>query len=350
MVKSHGKKQRAKNRSRRTGAAHASAAANTVHRHEPLPDMAILEGLPHHAGRELDTELAARLVAACRVRCLPCQRTLTQKLRTEQRPTLVALAAAIYGTLPTAGSVASPTTQAWAPLARAGKTDPAAAAEALAAVEEMDDASASELLEDTLDHWAMGGAAPDEIADMIKVVHDAPPRQRPADPLDTFRNAGIKVVTLDDLDLGDVDTYYLAPNYGVTLMKTDTPDGQPMPMLVLYPETEDAGIEDLEARTDWEHWGLHGMPDLDPRWRVRARVADRSLRGLVRTGPDGEDDIELWRAAETVSLPEQWWGLLDRVQHVLVAGPVKTPEDPGALAAAGDAGELLAVIARVKFV
>lgn len=350
MVKSHGKKQRAKNRSRRTGAAHASAAANTLHRHEPLPDMAVLEGLPHHAGRELDTELAARLVAACRGRCLPCQRTLAQKLRTEQRPTLVALAAAVYGTLPSPGFVASATTQAWAPLARAGKTDAAAAAEALAAVEAMDDASASDLLEDTLDHWAMGGADPDEIADLIKVVRDAPPRQRPADPMDAFRNAGIKVVTLDDLDLGDVDTYHLAPNYGVTLMKTDTPDGQPMPMLVLYPETEGAGIEDLEARTDWEHWGLHGMPDMDPHWRVRARIADRSLRGLVHVGPDGEDDIELWRAAETVSLPEQWWGLLDRVQHVLVAGPVETPEDPGALAAAGEAGELLAVVARVEFV
>ncbi|MEV5204214.1 hypothetical protein [Streptomyces sp. NPDC053720] len=350
MVKSHGKKQRAKNRSRRTGAAHASAAANTLHRHEPLPDMAILEGLPHHAGRELDTELAARLVAACRGRCLPCQRTLAHKLRTEQRPTLVALAAAIYGTLPSPGFVASATTQAWAPLARAGKTDPAAAAEALAAVEAMDDASASDLLEDTLDHWAMGGASPDEIADMIKVVRDAPPRQRPADPMDAFRNAGIKVVTLDDLDLGDVDTYHLAPNYGVTLLKTDTQDGQPMPMLVLYPETDGAGIEDLEARTDWEHWGLHGMPDTDPHWRVRARIANRSLRGLFHTGPDGKDDIELWRAAETVSLPEQWWGLLDRVQHVLVAGPVKTPEDPGALAATGEAGELLAVVARVEFV
>ncbi|MGS2592037.1 hypothetical protein ACU6P3_32310, partial (plasmid) [Streptomyces hebeiensis] len=169
-----------------------------------------------------------------------------------------------------------------------------------------------------------------------------------ADPMDAFREAGMKVFTLDDLDLGDVDTYHLAPNYGVTLMKTTTPDDQPMPMLVLYPETENAGIEDLEARTDWEHWGLHGMPDMDPHWRVRARIADRSLQGLVHVGPDGEDDIELWRAAETVSLPEHWWDLLDRAQHVLVAGPVKET-DHQALQAAGDAGELLAVIARVSF-
>ena len=350
MVKKHGKKQRARQKSRRTGAAHASAAAGTTHEHTPLPDMAILEELPHRAGRELDTELAARLVAACRTACKPCQRTLARKLRTEQRPTLTALAAAVFGLVPTPGAFASPTTQEWAPLARAGKSDPAAAAEALAAVEAMDDASASELLEDALDHWAVGGADPDEIANMVKVVHDAPPRQRPADPMDAFRKAGVKVFTLDDLDLGDVDAYHLAPNYGVTLMKTSTPDDRPMPMLVLYPETDDAGIEDLERRTDWEHWGLHGMPDMDPNWRVRARIADRSLQGLVHVGPDGKDGIELWRAAETVSLPAHWWDLLDRVQHVLIAGPVKTPEDPGALQAAGDAGELLAVVARVAFV
>lgn len=203
-----------------------------------------------------------------------------------------------------------------------------------------------DLLEDALDHWAMGNPFP---ADLVEKLAEAPPRQRPADPLAAFREAGVKVLTLDDLDLGDIDTYHLAPNYGVTLMKTTTPDEQPMPMLVLYPETEGAGIEDLESRTDWEHWGLHGMPDMDPHWRVRARIADRSLRGLAHIGPDGEDDIELWRAAETVSLPQNWWDLLDQVQHVLVAGPVKTPEDPGALAAAGDAGELLAIVARVEF-
>ncbi|MGW8387150.1 hypothetical protein ACWGMW_16255 [Streptomyces albidoflavus] len=351
MVKKHGKKQRAKNRSRRTGAAHAAAAANTLHRHEPLPDMTLLEELPHTAGRELDLELTARLVAACRNRCQPCQRTLARKLRTEQRPTLAALAAAVYATVPTPGFIASPTTKKWAPLARAGKTDATAAGESLAAVEAMDEASASDLLEDTLDHWAVGGADPDEIASMIKVVRDAPPRQRPADPTAAFRKAGVKVFTLDDLDLPDgIDPYHLAPNYGMTLMKTDTPDGQPMPMLLLYPETEDAGIEDLERRTDWEHWGLHGMPDMDPHWRLRARIADRSLRGLVHVGPDGEDDIELWRAAETVSLPAQWWDLLDHVQHILIAGPVAEPETPGAMEAAGNAGKLLAVVARVSFV
>ncbi|NML55124.1 hypothetical protein HHL19_35655 [Streptomyces sp. R302] len=347
MVKKHGQKQRAKARSRRTGAAYASAAAGARHEHTPLPDMAVLEDLPHHSGRELDTELAARLVAACHAQCRPCQKTLARKLRTEQRPTLVALAAAIYGALPTPGFIASATTREWAPLARAGKTDPAAAAAALAAVEEMDDADASDLLEDTLDHWAMVNADPARITETVKVVHDAPPRQRPTDPMDAFREAGVKVFTLDDLDLGDdVDLYHLQPNYGVYVGATNTPDGQDFPMLTLYPETEDAGIEDLERRTDWEHWGLHGMPDMDPRWRLRARIADRSLQGLVHVDADGRDDIELWRASETVSMPDAWWDLLDRAQHVLVVGP----SEPAALQDTADEGKLLAVVGRVSFV
>jgi hypothetical protein len=318
--------------------------------------MAILTEISFLAGEDVDADLAARLVAACRTGCEPCQRTMAAKVITSHRPTLAALAAAVYGMLPLPpGPGASPATRSWEPLAKAAKTDPGAGTEALATVMMMDDEAAADLLEDSLDHWAAGGATPEQIADVVKAVglgglREAPPRQRPADPMDAFRAAGIKVVTLDDLDLPeDVDPYYLAPNYGVTLMQTATPDGRPMPMLVLYPETEDAGIEDLEARTDWEHWGLHGMPDMDPHWRVRARIADRSLEGLVHVGPYGEDDIELWRAAESVSLPAAAWDLLDRAQHVLIAGPVKKPDAPGALQAAGDAGELLAVVARVSF-
>jgi hypothetical protein len=349
VVKKHGKKQRAKKRAQRTGAGHASAAANAAHRHEPLPDMSVLQDLPHRAGRGLDIDLAARLVAACRSRCQPCQRTLAKKLRTEQQPTLVALAAAVYGTLSTPGFVASPTTQSWAPLARAGVQDTAKAAEALAAVEAMDEESVSDLLEDALDHWALGGASPEEIAAMAKFVPQAPTRRRPDDPMDAFREAGVEVFTLDDLDLpDDVDTYHLVPNYGVFVGQTRTPDGQQLPMLTLYPETEGAGIEDLERRTDWQHWGLHGLPEIDPRWRLRARIANHSLQGLVHIGRDGEDDIELWRASEKVTMPAAWWDLLDRAQHVLVTGPVKDGEHQ-ALQEAGDAGELLAVVARVSF-
>jgi hypothetical protein len=350
VVKKHGKKQRARQKSRRTGAAHASAAAGTTHTHTPLPNMDVLPLVPHGAGKVLDLDLAARLVAACRAGCGPCQKSLAKKAR-QDRPTLAALAGVVFGLLPTVGMFASATTREWAPLARDAKARNTGI-EALAAVEEMTDEQVSELLEDALDHWAAGGVPEEQIADMIKFVGapDLPPRQRPADPMDAFREAGIEVFTLDDLavDLDGIDTYHLAENYGVFIGQTATPEGRPMPMLTLYPETEGAGIEDLEQRTDWERWGLHGMPDMDPHWRLRANIADRSLQGLVHVGPDGEDDIELWRAAETVSLPGEWWSLLDQAQHVLVVGPVKEA-DQRALQAAGDAGELLAVVARVSF-
>ncbi|MFD8566665.1 hypothetical protein [Streptomyces sp. NPDC059639] len=349
MVKSHGKKTRAKKRERRTGAAYTSAAAHTTHQH-PAPDADFFVGmLPTAEGWEVDYALASRIVCACWAGCRPCQTSLTKKVLAD-RATLAALAGACY--LNPIGSAArhldgmvGPVTRAWA--ARYDRTTGIGTGqdEALRAVAQLSDADAAALLEDALDHWAGSGADRAALG-----LSDAPPRQRPADPMDAFRKAGVTVVALDDLDVGDdAAPYYLAPNYGVLLMTTDTPDGQPMPMLVLYPETEDAGIEDLEARTDWEHWGLHGIPDVDPQWRVRARIADRSLRGLVHVGADGEDDVELWRAAETVSLPERWWDLLDRAQHVLIAGPVKAPEAAGALQAAGDAGELLAVVARVSF-
>lgn len=358
VVKNHGKKSRAKKKAQRTGASHASAAAGTLHTHTPLPDMAVLATLPHTAGHTLNVDLAARLVASCHAKCLPCQKSLAKAMRQEaNRPTLAALAATIYGTVPTAGAFASATTAEWAPVARAtmimgqvGGLNMGEGVAALDAVRRMTDEQASDLLEDALDHWAMRDISAEELAATVKVTPGVPPRQRPADPMDTFREAGIKVVTLDDLDLGDdVDTYALAPAYGVMLMQTSTPEGQAMPMLLLYPEEEAAGIEDLEARTDWEHWGLHGMPDTDERWRVRARISDRSLQGLVHVDADGKDDNELWRAAESVSVPAEWWDLLDRVRHMLVVGPVAEPEAPGAMEAAGEAGELLAVVARVEF-
>ncbi|MFY0516148.1 hypothetical protein ACOMD4_38045 [Streptomyces anulatus] len=343
MVKNHGKKSRAKKRAQRTGASHTSAAAGTLHLHEPLPDVTVLPLIPHGSG-PLDLDLAARLVAACHAECGPCQKSLAAQMVVD-RTTLTALAGAVYGMVPTSGVHLSEATRSWVPAARAA-VESGSGSEAAMAVAAMSEQDAAALLEDALDIWAAGD--PVRLANLVKLVTGS--RQRPADPMDAFREAGVKVVTLDDLDLGDdIDPYHLAPAYGVMPMRTNTPDGQPMPMLLLYPETEDAGIEDLEARTDWKRWGLHGMPDMDPRWRVRARISDRSLQGLVHIGADGEDDIELWRAAESVSMPAEWWDLLDRVQHMLVVGPVTEPEAPGAMEAASEAGELLAVVARVVF-
>ncbi|MDT0485239.1 hypothetical protein [Streptomyces doebereineriae] len=497
MVKHQRKKQRNKRAAERTGASRASVSTGTVHRHPPS-DVSILKETRYELGT-VELEVAARLVGASRAKCGPCQETLANKVVSRHRLLLAALAGVPYGLPLNEGaahsSLVSATTRSWVPIARAAAVS-GDVTEAAAVVETMEAAHAGELLQDALDHWALAGATPERIADVLKAggldgaghlhtepdtglmegmlpyvpgwetdhdlatrmvgavwagcapcqsrlipavvadratlaglagavfltpPHDsvwetpaagsaarawieqahgafqtsaagailrsvgelsedaaadllgealdvwassgaaragvglagsmeAPPRQRPADSMDALREAGIKVFTLDDLDLGDdVDPYHLAPNYGVTLMQTTTPDGRSMPMLVLYPETEEAGIEDLKRRTDWEHWGLHGMPGMDPSWRLRANIANRSLSGLVHVGSDGEDDIELWRAAQSVSLPAAAWDLFDHVQHVLVAGPVTRPEDPGALQAAGDAGELLAVVARVSF-
>jgi hypothetical protein len=245
---------------------------------------------------------------------------------------------------------AGPAARAWIERAR-GTAFTSRAEAALRAVAELSEEDAEDLLEASLDIWAGSRAAlaGEGIGLLDGGLTEPPSRQWPADPMDAFRDTGIKVVTLDDLDVSEgIDTYHLAENYGIFPGQTRTREGRPMPMITLYPETDGAGIEDLERRTEWEHWGLYGMPDTDPSWRLRARIADRALAGLVHVGPDGADAIEMWRAAESVSMPEDWWALLDQLQHVLVVGPVKEP-DQRALQAAGDAGELLAVVVRVEF-
>ncbi|MGW4725359.1 hypothetical protein [Streptomyces sp. NPDC004291] len=343
MVKSHGKKQRAKNKARRTGAAYASAAAGTTHQHDPMPDMSAVEEIPYLPVEFVDTGLAARLVAAARAGCRPCQRTLSKQVVDDDQSTLLALAAAIYGRLP-ASSVVSATTRGWAPLCRAAHEDMGEVPEMLEAFGALNLQERAELLKDVLDRWAMGGLSwQAEVVNRVLARHGAQPVPGQNALVDALRQFGVGVYTPDDLD-----PYDLTENYGVMLARA-TPDGRDMPMLTLYPETEGAGIEDLERRTDWELWGRYGTPDTNPAWQLRARITDRSLQGLVHVDLDGEVDDELWRAAETVTLPERWWALLDHVRHVLVVGPVKDPDSPGAIQAAADAGELLAVVVPVEF-
>lgn len=348
MVKGHGKKQRAKKRAQRTGAAYASAAAGTTH-HHPTPDTDFFEAmLPSVDGREVDYDLATRLVSACWAGCGPCQASLSARVLAE-RATLAALAGACYlnplGAAVRYSAVVSPVTRAWAE--RAHGTGLSADAEgALRAVVEMSESDAKELLEDTLDHWAGSGA--DLPAIGLSDLLTAPLPRPSGDPMDRFREAGITVVTLDDLGLpADVDG---VPRYSVLLAQTELPDGRPLPMLSLECETAGAGIEDLRRRTDWQSWDGRELPALDVNWRVRADIATRSLRCLVQVDAEGWDiEPHLWDAGETVPLPEHWWDLLDRAGHVLVAGPLKDARDESALTRAADAGELLAVVARVSF-
>ncbi|WP_455355915.1 hypothetical protein [Streptomyces sp. SYSU K217416] len=314
MVSGHGKKQRAKQRARRTGTGHAAAVTKTAHEHTPLPDMSLLPLLPYGGGRLLDLDLAARLVAAARTGCQPCQRSMVKAMR-QNRPTLAAVAGAIFGTLP-AGPIASVATREWAPLARAAK-DSGRSLTALAAVEAMTDEQAADLLDDALDMWAAGEAGPD----LVRFI-----------------------------DLGLPDDPEGVARYSVLLARTVLPDGRPFPMLSLECETAGAGIEDLRRRTDWQGWDGREMPGLDFNWCVRADIATRSLRCLVQVDAEGWDvEPHLWDASETVALPEHWWDLLDRAQHILVAGPLKDAKDESALTQAADSGELLAVVARVSF-
>lgn len=72
-----------------------SAATGKVRRREPMPDMTALGQLPYAPRRDPRDRPAARLVAACRAACKPCQTSLAEKIRTEHRPTLAALAGAV---------------------------------------------------------------------------------------------------------------------------------------------------------------------------------------------------------------------------------------------------------------
>jgi hypothetical protein len=108
----------------------------------------LLSLLSHGGGQLLDLDLAARLVAAARTGCQPCQRSMA-KAMLQKRATLAALAGAIYGTLP-AGPIASVATREWAVHAQYAK-DSGRGLHALASVEAMTDEHAADLLEDTLD-------------------------------------------------------------------------------------------------------------------------------------------------------------------------------------------------------
>jgi hypothetical protein len=203
------------------------------------------------------------------------------------------------------------------PLARAAHASKEGAA-ALAAVEALSNEDASDLLEDALDMWAAGGAPPD-----------------------------IRIVTPQDLGLDDDELP--APCYGVYPGTVNMPDGRPLPSMMLEPETAGAGFADLLARTDWQPWDMRTLPDLNFNWRLRVDIATRSLTSLVHVDAEGYDDVVLWRASETVALPEQWWDLLDRAQHILVTGPSNGDFSSQQQTAAADAGKLLAVVARVGF-
>jgi hypothetical protein len=311
VPKNHARKNASRRAQQRTGASYASAAAGTTHQH-PAPDLSALAGLPYGGGRRVDVDLAARLVGACRAGCRPCQDSLIPKALGD-RALVAVLAGAVYGMLPTGGAFASAATRAWMPAARAARASGDGTA-ALAALEAMEAGDVAELLEDALDHWAAGGAGPD----LFQVVDLDPPGS-------ATRGTDSRT-----------EPFPAVPSYAVLPGTVTMSDGRPLPSLTLEPETPGAGYDDLRQRTGWRPWDMRELPELDTSWRLRVDIATRSLQQLVHVDDEGFDDVTLWEAARTVTLPEQWWDLLDRAQHVLVSGP-----------AGGE--QLLAVVARCAF-
>ncbi|MFE1841701.1 hypothetical protein [Streptomyces sviceus] len=335
MVRNQRKKSRDKARVVRTGASRASAATGNVHRHDPVPDMSILQGLPHSAGNKVDLDFAGRLVAAARSGCGPCQTSLMSKIVQRHRATLAALAGAVYGLELNAGAQHS---------ARVSAAESGDGTAAFSAVVQMDETQAAELLDDALTHWAAGGAGPDAFQ-FLDLKTDLDP-QGSANEWGDGTRPGSSPVGKDGLP-SDPDG---VPAYAVMLATTHMPDGRPLPMLILECETAGAGLADLRRRTDWHAWDGSQLSEPDFNWRLRVDIATRSLECLAQIDPDGYDVLpHLWDANETVPLPEPFWDLLDRAQHVLVAGPVKDGEDQDAFQRAADTGELLAVVAHVRF-
>ncbi|MFI6513285.1 hypothetical protein ACIBCT_37265 [Streptosporangium sp. NPDC050855] len=301
-----------------TGEPYSQAALHVDH---SAPDLRFLAELPYAAGQTVDLRLAAATVAGCRAGCASCQKLLIPRLLAD-RPTVAVLAGGVYGLWPTAGPLASPPTRAWHPLVRQAH-DSGEGTRAWAAIEAMSDGDLAQVLDDALDHWAAGGAT---IASPVLL-------DLPHDQADE-----------DEADDGPPVSYVLYPG-------TVTSPAGPLPTLVLAPESSGAGVEDLRARCashGWQSWDLIASPEVDPAWRIRAEIASRSIEEIAHVDAEGGDDITLWQAPEAVRLPDNWWDLLDRVQHVLLCGPV-ADSSQAALENAARAGDLMAVIGRVSF-
>jgi hypothetical protein len=289
----------------------------TAHRH-PIPDLApLLEPLPYACGRPVEVEFAATVIGACRAGCRPCQDSLVPGLY-RHRPTVATLAGAIYGMWPTAGPLASPPTRTWHPIVRHAQHRGDGTA-ALAAVDAMTEAEVAELVNDALDHWSVAAA-----------------------------NVTFHTITLDDDQPEPAEHESGPPSYQLMPGVAESSLG-PIPCLVLAPETPGADVQDLRRRTQWQPWDTtKALPEADTAWRVRIEIATRSLAGIVHVDDTGYDDVTLWTTEEIVPLPQEWFDLVDHSEHVLLCGPAASSRHED-MEQASAAGELLAVIARVRF-
>ncbi|MFF8029904.1 hypothetical protein ACFZDJ_54805 [Streptomyces sp. NPDC007896] len=164
MTKSHGRKSRARSRSRRQGAAYTAANAGTLHVHASGPSHTDLQPAdPGRWGVETvpDQRTAAALIGASIERCAPCRQSLTAKLLEEDPIVLAVTADAAYrlraareveGEVPADGPA-----QVFFFLAQHARAHGGDARLLLTGVERIPAADRAALLDAALDLWAFYG-------------------------------------------------------------------------------------------------------------------------------------------------------------------------------------------------
>ncbi|MFE4698687.1 hypothetical protein ACFRIC_16635 [Streptomyces sp. NPDC056738] len=164
MTKSHGRKSRARNKSRARGAAFASANAGTLHQHDSGPSGKNLQPAdPTRWGvaSAPDMRTAAALIGACIERCTPCRESLIAKLLDEDPVVLAMTAAAIYNLRviqePNADSPAARPVRIFYFLVKHVRLHAGDARLLTETVERMTPADRALLLDEALDLWASYG-------------------------------------------------------------------------------------------------------------------------------------------------------------------------------------------------
>jgi hypothetical protein len=344
MTKSHGRKSRARNKSRATGAAFASANAGTLHQHDSGPSAADLQPPdPTRWGVDTapDMRTASALISACIDRCAPCQQSLAAKLLDEEAIVLAVLSGSVY-TLhaesePDAGGLASRATQVFFGLVKQARDyrDPGMLP---VAVEMLPRADRAAILEDTLDLWTYYGHVD---AGLLRDRYPSP--------------TGLSTVTVtvegSDPDKAgpgvvvDLSALGHPAAYGVRTDMTRTGSGL-VASMALVPESPEAGHDDLRWRCGWEPYIFQGLPSVNPAWVLKIDRTSGALLGIVRLldatllpekqpwewRQDVYDRI-LWRARTATPVPAsaEWLETAHRRDTVLLYGPLDagaaTPND-----------------------
>ncbi|MFE6904030.1 hypothetical protein ACFVFJ_45745 [Streptomyces sp. NPDC057717] len=347
MTKSHGRKSRARNKSRSRGAAYAAANAGTLHQHDTGPSNKDLQPAdPSGWGVENapDMRTASALIGACIERCVPCQQSLAAKLLDEDPIVLAVTAGSVYSLHaadePDAGGLAAKPTQVFFHLVQQARTSGDARMMA-AGVEMMPRADRAALLEDALDMWTFyghkhpglmrgQGSSSVDLSDTITV------------PGGTPEEAGAGTV----VDLSGLDH---PASYGARADMTLTGFGRVASVaLFAHPETPEAGYDDLRERCAWDPLIPEGLPEKDPAWVLKVDQTTGALLGIVRLLdatllPDQPHwewrpdlyDVLLWRAGERKAASPAWLEAARQRGSALLYGPFDatgaTPADPSRL-------------------